>query len=234
MVSERTGSPAPTTGASRRFRESHTLPSVPDVPGQRRAADMGDPIELTSGLERMRESGVRRVVGATRRGIVVQFLTESLMIYRLAGREAAAGRCSPLRVGRLADSSMARAEEATGMGAAKTVVIVSLAFVLLAASVRAAPTGQPSDLSQLRQAAEQGDTDAQATLGVWSGTSLVATWSRTTSLPCSGSVARPSKDTPGRSSQSALSTASRAVSPAAVRLYAARPAISGSKPPGPA
>ena len=128
---------------------------------------MGDPIELTSGLEQMRESGVRRVVGATRHGIVVQFLTESLMIYRLAGREAAAGRCSPLRVGRLADSSIARAEEATGMGAAKTVVIVSLAFVLLAASVRAAPTGQPSDLSQLLQAAEQGDADAQATLGVW-------------------------------------------------------------------
>ena len=41
-------------------------------------------IMLTSVLERTREIGLRRVVGATRRSIVVQFLTESLMM-TLAG-----------------------------------------------------------------------------------------------------------------------------------------------------
>ena len=45
---------------------------------------MGDLIELTSVLERTREIGLRRVVGATRRSIVVQSLTESLMM-TLAG-----------------------------------------------------------------------------------------------------------------------------------------------------
>lgn len=39
----------------------HRLPSVPDVPRQRRVADRGDLIELTSVLERTREIGLRRV-----------------------------------------------------------------------------------------------------------------------------------------------------------------------------
>ena len=37
-------------------------------------------IMLTSVLERTREIGLRRVVGATARDIVVQFLTESLIV----------------------------------------------------------------------------------------------------------------------------------------------------------
>ena len=40
---------------------------------------------LTSVLERTREIGLRRVVGATRRDIVVQFLAESLMVTMTGG-----------------------------------------------------------------------------------------------------------------------------------------------------
>ncbi len=42
-------------------------------------------IMLTTVLERTREIGLRRVVGATPRDIVLQFLTESLMIMTMAG-----------------------------------------------------------------------------------------------------------------------------------------------------
>ena len=53
------------------------------------------------------------------------------------------------------------------MGVARLVVVtIPLALVLFAVPALAASTAQPSDLSGLRQAADQGDSDAQVSLGI--------------------------------------------------------------------
>ena len=53
------------------------------------------------------------------------------------------------------------------MGVARLVVVtIPLALVLFAAPAPAASTAQTSDLAGLRQAADQGDPDAQFSLGV--------------------------------------------------------------------